>query len=204
VRRTLTAVLAAALLLSAGCGQRAGVHERLRTGRAFGAVGPSVAPPASGDPAHEPRRPEQRSPDGSQVFAADEFVTWPEWAAHLLPRIGAPACTNNVVSVVAWAAQEGTVAGWNPLATTYGMPGSTRFNSVGVRNYISLDQGLDATVLTIESGLVDHGYGAIVAELQRCAPSMATARAIRASNWCAGCAGGRYVTGMIRAVSRPS
>ena len=200
--RTITAVLAAALLLSAGCGQRSGVHAQLRAGRAFGAVGPSVAPPEAGARGDEPRRPEQRPPDETPPFIADEFVTWPEWAALLLPRIGAPACPNNVVSVVAWAAQEGTVAGWNPLATTYEMPGSTRFNSVGVRNYVSLDQGLDATVLTIEGGLVDHGYGAIVAELQRCAPPMATARAIRASHWCYGCAGGRYVTGMIRAVSR--
>jgi hypothetical protein len=66
-----------------------------------------------------------------------------------------------------------------------------------VRNYISLGQGLDATRLTIRGGMSSHGYGRIVSSLGACGDPMATARAINASDWCRGCAGGTYVTGMV-------
>jgi hypothetical protein len=138
-----------------------------------------------------------RLPDLAAKGAA---VTYPQWAALLLPRIGAPVCGNNLVTVVAWQAQEGTRAAWNPLATTRGMPGSTRFNGHGVQNYASAEQGLQATVLTLREGWTAYGYGAIVANLQRCAPPQDTANAIRASRWCSDCAGGRYLTALIPAV----
>jgi hypothetical protein len=41
------------------------------------------------------------------------------------------------------------------------------------------------------------GYGRIVSELSACADAMTTARAINASSWCRGCAGGTYVVGMV-------
>jgi hypothetical protein len=127
-------------------------------------------------------------------------VTYPQWAALLLPRIGAPVCGNNLVTVVAWQAQEGTRAAWNPLATTRGMPGSTRFNGHGVQNYVTAEQGLQATVLTLREGWSAYGYASIVANLQRCAPPQVTAEAIRASRWCSACAGGFYLTGLIPVV----
>jgi hypothetical protein len=127
-------------------------------------------------------------------------VTYPQWAALFLPRIDAPTCGNNLVAVVAWQAQEGTRAAWNPLATTMGMAGATGFNSVGVKNYLSLDQGLQATVLTLWRGRASFGYGPIVQALQACAPPMLTAQAIQASFWCRNCAGGRYLTAIVPAV----
>jgi hypothetical protein len=101
------------------------------------------------------------------------------------------------VAMVSWQVAEFTQAAWNPLATTYPMPGSTLFNGSGVRNYVSLGQGLDATRLTIRSGASSYGYGRIVSSLAGCADAMTTARAINASAWCHGCAGGTYVTGMV-------
>jgi hypothetical protein len=140
---------------------------------------------------------EVRLPD---LGAGSVPVTYPQWAAMFLPRLGAPVCGNNMVAVVAWQAQEGTRAAWNPLATTRGMPGSTRFNSHGVQNYRSVEEGLQATVLTLRDGWTIYGYGPIVANLQRCAPPQATAEAIRASRWCSNCAGGLYLTALISAV----
>src|SRR5205814_2114470 len=96
-------------------------------------------------------------------------VTWPEWAALLLDRLRAPRCANNVIVMVAWEQQEGTTAGWNPLATTYDMSGATTYNSAGVRNYPSLEAGLRATLLTLARGWSAHGYGAIVRDLRACA-----------------------------------
>ena len=127
-------------------------------------------------------------------------VTYPQWAALFLPRIGAPVCGNNLVAVVAWQAQEGTRAAWNPLATTQGMAGATQFNSVGVRNYASLEQGLQATALTLWRGRSSYGYGPVVQGLRACAPPMWTAQAIQASLWCRNCAGGRYLTAIVPAV----
>ena len=54
--------------------------------------------------------------------------------------------------VVAWEAQESTEARFNPLATTHAMPGATDFNSVGVKNYRSVAQGLAAARETLEEG----------------------------------------------------
>ncbi|MDP9344105.1 MAG: hypothetical protein M3Q23_18830 [Actinomycetota bacterium] len=127
-------------------------------------------------------------------------ISFGRWAALLMPRMGAPACTDNLIVTVAWETQEFTQARWNPLATTKDMPGATDFNSSGVRDYRSLAQGLEATRLTLEDGALSWGYGAILASLRSCADPMTTARAINASAWCRGCEGGGYVTALVPAV----
>ncbi len=122
------------------------------------------------------------------------------WAALLMPRLGAPACTNNLVVVVAWETQEFTEARWNPLATTKDMPGATDFNSTGVKDYRTLGQGLEATRLTLEGGAPSWGYDAVLDSLRSCADPMATALAVNASAWCRGCEGGAYLTALVPAV----
>jgi len=120
-----------------------------------------------------------------------------DWAERFLEHMGAPACRDNMVVVVAWQANEFTQARWNPLATTHRMKGSTGFNSVGVRNYRSLTQGLRASAETLTGGAVSYGYTAILDALHRCARDVITAEAIRASAWCRGCSNGGYVTQLI-------
>jgi len=132
-----------------------------------------------------------------RIFQGGDNTTYGRWAGVFLQTMGAPSCHSNMVAVVAWQVAEFTQADWNPLATTYPMPGSTTFNYAGVRNYVSLSQGLQATKLTIQGGIGSHGYGAIVSRLSGCADPMTTARAINASDWCGGCAGGTYVVGMV-------
>jgi len=127
-------------------------------------------------------------------------ISFGRWAALLMPRLGAPACTDNLIVTVAWETQEYTQARWNPLATTKDMPGATDFNTTGVKDYRSLGQGLDATRLTLEDGATSWGYDAVLASLRSCADPMATARAINASAWCRGCSDGGYVTALIPAV----
>lgn len=139
------------------------------------------------------------SPDAGWV-THQRWVSYGHWASRFLREMRVPRCSENKIVVVAWEVNEGTAAVYNPLATTYDMPGATRYNSVGVRNYMSLGQGADATRLTIERGFTIYGYGEIVRRLDRCAPPMKTARAIKRSSWCPGCTGGRYVTGLIRGI----
>jgi peptidoglycan hydrolase CwlO-like protein len=120
-----------------------------------------------------------------------------DWAALLLSRLGAPGCQQNLTVVVSWQVAEGTAAAYNPLATTHYMPGSTAFNSAGVRNFPSLEVGLQATMDTLRQGAASYGYGAILYDLEHCAPATTTAMAINASSWCRGCAGGLYVLNVL-------
>jgi hypothetical protein len=132
-------------------------------------------------------------PDGSPV----SFQTW---AKLFLAQLGAPACADNVATVIAWETQESTSAAFNPLATTHAADGAAAFNSVGVRNYVSLDQGLQATVDTLQLGSDSYGYGSIIAALTACAPATTTAAAVNASAWCSGCAGGGYLVALLPVV----
>src|SRR5207302_3962481 len=96
-------------------------------------------------------------PGGRQILdvppaTSQATMTWPQWAALLLDRLHAPRCANNMIAVVAWEQQEGSRAGWNPLDTTYDLAGASAYNGVGVRNYPTVADGLDATVLTLEHG----------------------------------------------------
>ena len=127
-------------------------------------------------------------------------LTFGEWAQFFLKEMHAPVARNNLVVVVAWQVAEYTQAQWNPLATTYPMPGATEFNGHGVRNYVSLEQGLDASRLTLSHCC--YGYEAIIANLVRNADPMTTGRAINESRWCRGCADGGYVIDLIPTVEQ--
>jgi peptidoglycan hydrolase CwlO-like protein len=130
------------------------------------------------------------------AFQGPGHVAYGAWAGLFLRAVGAPGCQANLITLVAWQYSEFTQAAWNPLADTLAMSGSTSFNSIGVQNYVSLDQGLQATRFTLVNGSA-YGYGAILSDLVGCADPMTTARAINASMWCRGCAGGAYVVNDI-------
>jgi hypothetical protein len=134
---------------------------------------------------------------GGMGLTPGEPVTYEGWAGAFLGRLGAPACGENLLVVVTWETAESTAAIFNPLATTRDMPGATDMNSVGVKDYVSLEQGLDASRDTLLMGADSYLYGAIVERLQGCASAEATARAINASAWCRGCVGGAYITGLL-------
>ncbi len=142
----------------------------------------------------------QRNPALTSLALAmqgQSAVSYGDWARSFLTTVGAPACQNNLTTLVAWQAAEYTQAAWNPLATTYPMDGAGTFNGVGVRNYVSLQQGLQASALTLRTGSPSYGYDWILYRLATCANPSVTAAAINASMWCHGCAGGAYVTGLI-------
>lgn len=102
------------------------------------------------------------------------------WRFKLLQQMGAPATKANLRFLDAWQRAEGGNAAYNPLNTTQQAPGASAYNSVGVRNYGSPEQGLQATVETLNNGR----YGAIVNLLRS---GRATAgqlgQAVEASPW---------------------
>ena len=73
------------------------------------------------------------------------------WARLLANALGnAQPSPDTVRWIVAWTAQENTKAKNNPLATTQkGFNAQSDFNSVGVKNYATTRDGLDATVKTL-------------------------------------------------------
>jgi prefoldin subunit 5 len=129
------------------------------------------------------------------AFQGGAHTSYGRWSVLFLRSIAAPVCHSNEVLLIAWQLSEFTQAGWNPLATTTRMTGSTDANSVGVQNFVSLAQGLEATRLTLNNGA--SGYGAILANLHACSAAITTARAVNASAWCHDCAGGQYVVNNI-------
>ncbi len=74
------------------------------------------------------------------------------------------AISNKTFAVEAlqiWQKYEGTSACWNPLATTWTMPNSTNFNSVGVKNYALKSDGVTATANTVGTKNTAGNYSAI-------------------------------------------
>ncbi len=68
-----------------------------------------------------------------------------------------PVTGNNICAIIGWAVAEGGhyVRGsttFNPLNTSWSAPGSTVFNSHGVKNYPDWPTGVEATVKTIRMG----------------------------------------------------
>jgi hypothetical protein len=124
-------------------------------------------------------------------------LTFQRWATALLGSLGAPICDQDVVTVVTWETAESTMARYNPLATTYTLPGATYFNDVGVKDYVSFGQGVEASRDTLLGGSDSYGYAAVVSALRSCAPAAVTASAIRDSAWCRGCGAGAYVLGLL-------
>lgn len=117
--------------------------------------------------------------DAKISASAGASAKYETFANDLLTRLGMPVTGENVRAITAWARAEGTAAAHNPLATTQPMDGATRFNSVGVRNYSSYEEGLAATVRTLRNGR----YGNVLAALAAGTSAEDVARAVAASPW---------------------
>ena len=70
----------------------------------------------------------------------------------LLKELGAPTSDENMKFLYAWRQSEGKAGKYNPFNTTHKMPNSTNFNKVGVKNYSSIEDGLVATLKTLNNG----------------------------------------------------
>jgi hypothetical protein len=87
----------------------------------------------------------------------------PNWQGRLLAVVGAsPTYHEGHRLLDAWAQAEGGTARWNPLNTTFPLPGATDYNRVGVKNYVRPTEGVCATALTLVNGF----YNGILASLQ--------------------------------------
>lgn len=123
-------------------------------------------------------------PGNLTVTTSSGISTPTDFAKALLSRLGAPDTPQNEQALVAWAAAEGghwnNTAAYNPFNTTLTMPGSTVMaggNSAGVQSFTSWQQGLDATVQTLQ------GYPQVLAALRAGNNAKAITDAVVNSPW---------------------
>ena len=122
------------------------------------------------------------------------------FATMLLNGLGAKATPEAINNVMFWEGKEGgnwhNTAKFNPLNTSYTLPGSTNFNTKkpggGVQAYTSWDQGLQATLSTLTGKDASaRGYTAIVDFLKKGGGSTADMlKLMQSSSWDAGKYGG--------------
>jgi cell wall-associated NlpC family hydrolase len=80
------------------------------------------------------------------------MAAFPNWERALLRALRIPITRNALVGLAEWQRREGGTASFNPLNTTQPMPGASSYNSVGVRNYRTAQQGILATAHTLQNG----------------------------------------------------
>jgi len=79
-------------------------------------------------------------------------ITDENFYEKLLTNLGAPTSKENLKFLYAWRQSEGKAGKYNPFNTTQGIPGASNFNSVGVKNYSSIEDGMEATLKTLKNG----------------------------------------------------
>jgi hypothetical protein len=113
------------------------------------------------------------------------MYTRKDFAEAFLKELGAPVTKRNLWALLSWMQAEGNAGKFNPLNTTQEMPGATNFNSVGVKNYTSFEQGVEATVDTLNWGADrdKFGYKPIRRRLKKNAWARNTLMAVEDSMW---------------------
>jgi hypothetical protein len=108
-----------------------------------------------------------------------------QFARAFLPAVGAYVTQRNMRAMMAWMQAEGDAGRFNPLNTTQKMPNSTTFNEVGVQNYATFAEGVEATAKTLNYGADRslHGYDPIRRRLRRNVRAYRTLLAVESSAW---------------------
>ena len=131
---------------------------------------------------------EVSSTTSSDVTPLTKTTTDDEFYKSILKGIGAPITDENMKFFYAWRQAEGGKARNNPFNTTQSKPGSTFYNCLkkgvsgcksGVRNYLSSQDVIDATVRTIKNGR----YQNIINSLKSADSAEKSALALKSSPW---------------------
>jgi hypothetical protein len=128
------------------------------------------------------------STTSSEVTPLTKTTTDDEFYKSILKGLGAPITDETMKLFYAWRQAEGGKARNNPFNTTQSKPGSTFYNCLkkgvsgcksGVRNYLSSQDGVDATVRTIKNGR----YQNIINSLKSGDSAEKSALALKSSPW---------------------
>lgn len=113
-----------------------------------------------------------------------DSITPEQFAMNLLKGLGVARTPSDISAMERWEAQEGgnwhNDASYNPLNTTQSMPGYHEVGTQGnIGAYRNWDQGLEATLKTLENGR----YGGIINALRQGNSVQAILNAISNSPW---------------------
>lgn len=104
-----------------------------------------------------------------------------EFANRVVKGLGATVTLHTRRAMQAQLQTEGGDAKYNPFNTTQKMPNSTRYNSAGVQNYATPQEGIQATVKTLH--YKEHGYEKIINYLKANKSAVDICKAIAESDW---------------------
>lgn len=107
------------------------------------------------------------------------MATWIDFVLDTLLGLEMPQTGSNEDALLAIAGEENTSALNNLFATTEWAAGATTFNSVGVKDYPTMAEGVAATVATLKNGL----YESVLDALHVGTDSMAVVNAWVSSRW---------------------
>jgi hypothetical protein len=99
---------------------------------------------SSEEPSDEPN-------DVSNNISSDD-----DFYKGILKCIGAEPTKDNLMFMYAWRQAEGGSAKNNPFNTTQKWYGATNYNSIGVKNYQTPEDGIQATCKTLKNGRYDN------------------------------------------------
>jgi hypothetical protein len=107
------------------------------------------------------------------------------YAIQWLTACGFPVVNESIIACVAWAESERshllppTGAEWNPFDTENPWANATDFNTVGVKNYATVDDGIAATKATVFNGY----YPNVVAAFKTKQTANLICQAVTRSPW---------------------
>ena len=96
-------------------------------------------------------------------------------------KLGAEVTLHTRRALMAENQAEGVAAANNAYNTTLRTGCSTTFNHVGVQNYCTPEEGMNATVRTLK--FPNHGYERIIRAIRNNAPAIVIVRAFGRSDW---------------------
>ena len=151
---------------------------------------PSSSPPTSGPPSSDASDSNGPSsgpspspaPGPSPSPSPTSGNTYCDWAQALLDALGGAPTTrnsNSFVAMLGWMQGEGSPCNNNPLDTTQDGTSSSDCNSVGVKNFPTMADGVKTTIACLENGY----YPDIISDLQNDASPLTTANDIANSPW---------------------
>jgi hypothetical protein len=101
----------------------------------------------------------------------------------VLKCIGAEPTKSNMLFLYAWRQAEGGGAKNNPFNTTQKMEGATNYNKIGVKNYRTSEDGIEATCKTLINGRNKYGYDKIIDGLKNDVGLSKLSDAVVSSKW---------------------
>ena len=125
----------------------------------------------------------ENSSDSDESSLPDKTTSDDDFYKSVLKCLGAEPTKSNMLFMYAWRQAEGGGAKNNPFNTTQKMEGATNYNKIGVKNYRTPEDGIQATCKTLINGRNKYGYDKIIDGLKNNVGLSKLSDAVVSSKW---------------------